>query len=110
MNEPQPVLPASPWYTSEVFARGAIAAIGQVISIGLRLVGRLTDFSVTTDFINAVVADATQIAAVVFGVLMLMARSKSPVAPLTLSEGAAALRNDQNPPLLKTDPTKGVQK
>jgi hypothetical protein len=106
MTEPQPLLPAAPWYTSEVQVRGVIAAAAQLVSIVLRIVGRYTELSVTTDMIDAITADVTQGLAVVFAVLALTKRQSSPVAPLTLTAKGAERLTQLNPPLLDSDPTK----
>jgi hypothetical protein len=106
MTEPQPLLPAAPWYTSEVQVRAVIAAAAQLISILLRIVGKYTELSITTDMVDAIVADVTQGVAVVFGVLAITKRQSSQVAPLTLTANGAALRDVGNPPLLDADPTK----
>lgn len=109
MNDTQPLLPAEPWYKSEVFIRGSIAGAAQVVSILLRMIGRYTEISITTDMVDAVAADITQISAIVFTFLALSKRSGSQVAPLTLTAGRADTRNVQNPPILATDPTKEVK-
>lgn len=106
MNDQQPILPPAPWYTSEVQVRAVIALGAQLISILFRILGRYTDIEVTTEMIDALVADMTQATAIIFGVLAIMKRSNSPVAPLTLTAGSAAVRAVQNPPLLDADPTK----
>lgn len=106
----QPVLPAEPWYKSEVQVRAVIAIAAQLISILLRMVGRYTDVSITSEMVDAVVADVSQGVAVVFGLLAITKRSGAAVAPLTLTRDAAQVRNAQNPPLLPTDPTKPDQK
>jgi hypothetical protein len=109
MNDTQPVLPAEPWYRSEVQVRAVIAIAAQLVSIILRAVGRYTEVSITSDMVDAVVADVSQGVAVVFGLLAITKRSKASVAPLTLTRDAAQERNAQNPPLLKIDPTKESQ-
>lgn len=106
MNEQQPILPPAPWWTSEVQVRAVIALGAQLISILFRILGRYTEIAVTTDMIDALVADLTQATAIIFGAMAVMKRSSSAVAPLTLTAGSAALRNVQNPPLLDADPTK----
>lgn len=109
MNDTQPVLPAEPWYRSEVQVRAVIAIAAQLVSIILRMVGRYTEVSITSDMVDAVVADVSQGVAVMFGLLAITKRSSANVAPLTLTRDAAQVRNAQNPPLLKTDPTKESQ-
>lgn len=109
MNDTQPVLPAEPWYRSEVQVRAVIAIGAQLISIILRMVGRYTELSITSDMIDAIVADLTQGVAVVFGLLAVTKRGNAQVAPLTLTAGRADVRNAQNPPILGTDPTKEMK-
>jgi hypothetical protein len=104
MSDIQPILPAEPWYRSEVQVRAVIAIAAQLVSIILRMVGRYTEVSITSEMVDAVVADLTQGVAVVFGFLAVTKRGSTTVAPLTLTKEAAALRNAQNPPIL--DPTK----
>lgn len=106
MNDTQPLLPAEPWYKSEVQVRAVIAIGAQLISIILRMVGRYTEVSITSDMIDAIVADLTQGVAVVFGLLAVTKRGNTSVAPLTLTKDAADVRNAQNPPILGVDPTK----
>jgi len=106
MNDQQPVLPPAPWYSSEVQVRAVIALGAQLISILFRALGRYTDFDITTEMVDALVADLTQATAIIFGALAVMKRGNSAVAPLTLTAGAAAVRTVQNPPLLDADPTK----
>src|SRR5687767_11119545 len=106
MNDTQPVLPAEAWYRSEVQVRAVIAIAAQAVSILLRLVGRFTEVSITTDLIDAVFADITQGVAVLFGFLAVTKRGNTQVAPLTLTAGRADTRNAENPPILKSDPTK----
>lgn len=106
MNDTQPVLPAEPWYKSEVQVRAVIAIAAQLVSIILRMVGRYTEVSITSEMIDAVFADITQGVAVVFGLLAVTKRGTAQVAPLTLTAAAADTRNAQNPPLLPADPTK----
>lgn len=107
MNNAQPVLPAEPWYRSEVQVRAVIAIVAQLVSIILRIVGRYTEISITSDMVDAVVADLTQGVAVVFGLLAVTKRGHAQVAPLTLTASRADTRNAQNPPILGADPTKG---
>lgn len=106
MNDTQPLLPAQAWYKSEVQVRAVIAVAAQLVSIILRIVGRYTEVSITSDMVDAVVADITQGVAVVFGLLAVTKRGNTSVAPLTLTRDAAQVRNAQNPPLLPADPTK----
>lgn len=106
MTDQQPILPAVPWWESEVQVRAVIAAAAQVVSILLRIVGRYTDLSVTTDMVDLVVADVTQILAIVFGVLAIIKRQTSAIAPLTMTTTGAAMKSLTNPSLLDSDPTK----
>lgn len=106
MNDAQPLLPAEPWYKSEVQVRAVIAIAAQLVSILIRMVGRYTEISITSDMVDAVVADITQVVAVVFGLLAITKRSSANVAPLTLTRDGAQVRNAKNPPLLPADPTK----
>jgi hypothetical protein len=103
MSDQQPVLPATVWYESEVQVRAVIAAAAQVVSILLRIVGRYTELSITTDML---VADVTQLLAIWFGVLAIIKRQTSAVAPLTLTTTGAAMKSMTNPSLLDADPTK----
>jgi hypothetical protein len=106
MSDQQPVLPATVWYESEVQVRAVIAAAAQVVSILLRIVGRYTELSITTDMIDMLVADVTQLLAIWFGVLAIIKRQTSAVAPLTLTTTGAAMKSMTNPSLLDADPTK----
>lgn len=108
MNE-QPILPAEPWYTSEVQVRAAIAMAAQLVSIILRIVGQYTTVSITTDVIDSIVADVSQGAAILFGFLAITKRQTSKVAPLTLTAAGAERKIAANPPLLDSDPTKGTK-
>lgn len=112
MNSPdpvpqQPVLPAAPWYTSEVQVRAVIALAAQLLSIGLRVLQHfgvhLESSSVDLDM---VVADVSQGIAIVFAVLAIVKRQQSPVAPLTITAKAAEARTAANPPVLPADPSK----
>lgn len=106
MNDQQPVLPPAPWYTSEVQVRAVIAAAAQLVSIALRIVGKYTELSITTDMVDAIVADVTQGVAVIFGILAVTKRQNSAVAPLTITAKQAAVMTQNSPPLLDADPTK----
>lgn len=109
MNDTQPVLPAEPWYASEVQVRGAIALAAQLVSIILRIVGQYTTVSITTDVIDSIVADVSQGAAVVFAFLALIKRQNSKVAPLSFTAAGAERKTAANPPILPADPTKEVK-
>jgi hypothetical protein len=106
MNEQQPVLPAEAWYTSEVQVRAVIALGAQLVSIALRMVGRYTEVSVTTEMVDAIVADISQGVAILFGILAVTKRQNSAVAPLTMTAGGAERKTLANPPVLDSDPTK----
>jgi hypothetical protein len=111
MSDQQPVLPAAPWWESEVQVRAVLAMAAQLLSILARLSGRIAEhfgvqLQVSGADIDAIFADLTQGAAIWLGVLAIIKRQTSQVAPLTLTAGSAALRTVQNPPLLDADPTK----
>jgi hypothetical protein len=106
MTDTQPILPAAPWYTSEVQVRAVIAAAAQLVSIALRILGKYTELEITTEMIDSIVADITQGVAVVFGILAVTKRQTSTVAPLTLTAKQADDHTRINPPLLDSDPTK----
>lgn len=88
-DTPNPLLPPTVWWQSEVQVRAVIALGAQLISILLRIVGRYTQLSVTTDMVDAVVADVTQAVAVMFGYLAITKRSSSTIQPLTLTAASA---------------------
>lgn len=113
MNSPnpvpqtQPVLPPAPWYTSDVQVRMVIAIVGQLVSLVFRTLPMLgINFDASAIDVDAVVANITQGVAIVFGLLAIVKRQQSPVAPLTLTQKAAEDRTKINPPLLESDPTK----
>jgi hypothetical protein len=106
MTDQQPVLPPAPWYTSEVQVRAVIAAAAQLVSIALRVIGKYTELSITTDMVDAIVADVTQAAAVIFGILAVTKRQTSAIAPLTITAKQAEVMSQITPPLLDADPTK----
>jgi hypothetical protein len=107
MTDPQPILPATPWYESEVQLRAVLAMGAQLISVLTRIADHLgLHVQVSAVDIDAVFADLTQVVAIWLGALAIIKRQKSAVAPLTLTAGSAALRTVQNPPLLDSDPTK----
>lgn len=106
MNEQQPILPASPWWTSEVQVRAVIALGAQLVSIALRIVGRYTELSITTEMVDAIVADVSQGVAILFGILAVTKRQTSAIAPLTLTASGAERKTIANPPMLDADPTK----
>lgn len=85
-----PLLPPAPWWTSEVQVRAVVAVAAQLISVLLRMVGRYTEVSLSTEDIDTVTADILQIVAIVFGGLAILKRKDSEIQPLTLSKGSAA--------------------
>lgn len=106
--QPQaPVIPPAPWYTSDVQVRLVVALGAQLVSIVFRtleLAGVHIHIEQTN--LDAIVANITQGVAVVFGVLAIVKRQQSPVAPLTLTKKAADQKAIDNPPVLPVDPTK----
>jgi tetrahydromethanopterin S-methyltransferase subunit H len=80
---------AAPWWTSSVQVNAVIAALAQIVSIALRVVSRYTDVGVSDEDIQLLVADITQAAAIVFGILAIVKRQKSDIQPLTMSTKAA---------------------
>jgi hypothetical protein len=88
-DQTNPLLPPVVWYQSEVQVRAVIALGAQLVSIILRIVGRYTELSVTTDMVDAIVADVTQAVAVIFGYMAITKRSNSTIQPLTLTPAAA---------------------
>ena len=105
-EQTQPVLPAEPWYESQVAVRLLVATVAQVASISLRIIGRFFEVSITSEEVDALFADINQGVAVVFVFLAFIKRGRSPVAPLTLTASKADVMNAANPPLLDADPTK----
>jgi hypothetical protein len=101
------VLPAAPWYTSEVQVRAVIALGAQLLSIGLRV---LSHFGIQLDTdsidVDGIVADVSQGVAILFAVLAIVKRQQSPVAPLTITAKGAETKTAAAPPLLDRDPTK----
>ncbi len=107
MTDPQPLLPATPWWESEVQLRAVLAMAAQLVSVALRIADHLgLHIQVSGADIDAIFADLTQGVAIWLGVLAIIKRQKSQVAPLTLTAGAAAAQTVINPPLLPNDPTK----
>lgn len=95
MADPQaPLLPPEHWLRSEVQVRAVIALGAQLISILLRIVGRYTELSVTTEMVDAVVADVTQAVAAIFAYLAISKRKDSAIQPLTLTKASAEKRAD----------------
>jgi hypothetical protein len=85
-----PLLPPEPWYTSHLQWSLVLAAASQIVSVLLRIIGRYTDVSITTDDVDALFADLTQLAAVVLGIVAIVKRKNSEIQPLTLTAGGAA--------------------
>jgi hypothetical protein len=107
MPDPQPLLPATPWWESEVQLRAVLAMAAQLVSVGLRIAGHLgLQLQVSGADVDAIFADLTQGAAIWLGVLAIIKRQKSTVSPLTLTTSGAALQTINNPSLLDADPTK----
>lgn len=107
MTDPQPLLPATPWYESEVQLRAVLAMAAQLVSIGTRIADHLgLHIQVSGADIDAIFADLTQGLAIWLGALAIIKRQKSQVSPLTLTAGSAAAQTVINPPMLDADPTK----
>lgn len=107
MSDQQPVLPAVPWYESEVQLRMVLAMAAQLVSVLTRIVDHLgLHLQISAVDVDAIFADLTQGAAVWLGVLAIIKRQKSQVSPLTMTASGAAVHTVENPPLLETDPTK----
>lgn len=107
MSDTQPVIPAVPWYESEVQLRAVLAMGAQLLSVALRTADHLgLHLQVSTADLDAILADLTQGAAIWLGALAIIKRQKSAVSPLTMTAGGAAAQTVINPPLLDTDPTK----
>lgn len=106
MIDPQPVIPAVPWWESEVQVRAVIAMGAQMFSIGARIVGHFIPVNVSGADVDAIVADLSQGVAIWFGALAIIKRQKSAVAPLTFTSNGAKVQAMSNPSLLDSDPTK----
>lgn len=107
MADQQPVLPAVPWYESEVQLRAVLAMVAQLLSVVTRIADHLgLHIQVSGADIDAIFADLTQGAAIWLGALAIIKRQKSAVSPLTMTAGGAAAQTVINPPLLDSDPTK----
>lgn len=107
MADQQPVLPAVPWYESEVQLRAVLAMVAQLLSVVTRIADHLgLHIQVSGADIDAIFADLTQGAAIWLGALAIIKRQKSQVSPLTLTASGAAVHTVENPPLLDSDPTK----
>lgn len=107
MADQQPVLPAVPWYESEVQLRAVLAMVAQLLSVVTRIADHLgLHIQVSGADIDAIFADLTQGAAIWLGALAIVKRQKSQVSPLTLTASGAAAQTVINPPLLDSDPTK----
>lgn len=107
MAEPQqPLLAAEPWYKSEVQVRAVIAIAAQVVSILFRYVNSWFGTNVSSDDVDRVVADISQIVALFFLGWAAVKRQNASVQPLTLTAARAEARNAAAPPVLSEDPTK----
>lgn len=107
MSDTQPVLPATPWWESEVQLRAVLAMAAQLLSVATRIADHLgLHIQVSGADIDAIFADLTQGAAIWLGALAIIKRQKSQVSPLTLTASSAVLHTVENPPLLVSDPTK----
>lgn len=102
MSEQQSLLPAAPWYSSSVQVAAVVAGLSQLASILIRWVG----LPVTDVQLDIYTADALQFVTIGAGLLAVLKRGNSAVAPLTLTAGGAAKQNAANPPMLDADPTK----
>lgn len=91
MNEQ--LLPAAPWYTSAVQVNAVIALAAQLVSVLFRLAGHVPGWEITTQLADAVVADLTQLLTIVFGVIAIITRQRSTVAPLALTRKAAEAKD-----------------
>jgi hypothetical protein len=106
-EQQQPVIPATPWWESEVQVRAVLAMGAQLVSVGIRIAGHLgLQLQVSGSDIDALFADLTQGAAIWLGALAIIKRQKSAVAPLTLTSNGAAVQARDNPSILDVDPTK----
>lgn len=92
---PVTVFPPEPWYRSEVQFRLVIASVIQVLSVLLRMAGRYLDISITSEDLDLLMADASQLIAIVFGILAIISRKNSNIQPLTLTAGAAKAREGE---------------
>lgn len=93
VDETPPVLPATPWYESEVQVRAVVALAFQAISIFARYV----PMPWLANHMDQVVADVSQIVAIAFGVLAITKRQQSSIQPLTLTRAGAETKNAANP-------------
>lgn len=107
MSDTQPLLPAIPWYESEVQLRAVLAMAAQLLSVLTRIADHLgLHVQVSGADIDAIFADLTQGAAIWLGALAIIKRQKSQLSPLTITANGAALHTVENPPVLDSDPTK----
>ncbi len=86
---------ATPWWHSAVQVNAVIAAGAQIVSIGLRIAARYTDISVSDEDVQLLVADITQAAAIVFGILAIVKRQISPIQPLTMTTKGAEVKSSE---------------
>lgn len=87
-----PVLPPEPWYLSEVQVRLVISALAQILSICLRVAKRYLEIDLTSEDIELIAADVLQGVAILFGLLAIVKRQRSPIQPLTMTKGEARAR------------------
>jgi len=80
---------AAPWWTSAVQVNAVIAVAAQAISILMRLLARYVEIPVTDEHLQLIVADVTQLVAIVFGGIAIVKRQTSPIQPLTLTTKGA---------------------
>ena len=85
-----PVLPPTPWYTSEVQVRAVIALFFQLLSI----VSRYVPMPWFDKHSSDLVADVGQVVAILFGALAITKRQVSPIQPLTLTAAGAEKKAD----------------
>ena len=101
----QSVMPAAPWYQSEVQVRLVLALVAQLVSILFRTLELFgIGITLTQADLDVLLANATQGAALLFAVLAIVKRQQSAVAPLTLTAKKAEQRQADNPALLAVDP------
>lgn len=103
-DETSPVLPATPWWQSEVQLRAVIAMGFQILSI----IARYVDLPWLQENMDKIIADVSQLVAIVFATLAIIKRQNSPVQPLSMTSKGAETKTADNPPVLAVDPTKKV--
>jgi hypothetical protein len=110
-DNPQPLLPAEPFWKSPVFTKLVGAGVAQLISLGLRVAKMLGHHpmpDMDLEEIKAIGADAAQLIAFGLTAWAMINRKNSAVHPLTFTETGAAKQNAINPPMLSEDPTKAT--